>query len=262
MTFSDTDASFACYAANIAQHARIGDAARKRLLIVSTPRSGSTLFCDLLQSSGVLGFPLEYFNLRLLEQMARLRPAPDFVENSHGGTPAVRLKAYVRHLESALSAGGICSVHLHVNNWAYLAARGVDVLQLLRPDTVIGVRRRTRLKQAYSLAMSSKYDYWDSRVADPRPADATVSRTELLKALVQLAEEDAFYDAHIARHVVREFWHEDFVGCQESVVPAVAELMGVVLHPGAAVKSELAPTTSRGVNAACEGFQDWLGVEA
>ena len=49
-----------------------GVAPRVRIAVLSTPRCGSTMFCDGMTQTGALGEPLEYFNPRYIAAFSRV----------------------------------------------------------------------------------------------------------------------------------------------------------------------------------------------
>lgn len=145
-------------------------------LVCATPRSGSTLLCELLSATGVAGRPQEYFeNLYATNQPRQAREYfegvsdPDVVGHlrpTDPGTPE-SAEAFEERLRSALRDGatpnGVWSSKMM---WGYL----LDFLRRLRerPDTAglrpadaldrllpglryVHVRRRDKLAQAISL---------------------------------------------------------------------------------------------------------------
>jgi len=149
-------------------------------------------------------------------------------------------------------------VHMHVPDWCFLEKKGFDPLDM-GFDHILFVKRRSRMRQALSLAMSLKYDYWDSRVIDSRPADARVSRAEVLHALQLLNEWHEYYDSHIASHVTAEFYSEDFLA-DPAMIGDVPVMLGLAPERVEMPPTDLRPATAGTAEAQYREMCDWLGV--
>jgi len=156
-------------------------------IICATPRTGSTLLCDLLASTGVAGDPDSYFMTDLdpawaarwglpartgqseaVYAAARLRAA---IEAGRGPTPIFGLRLMNRHLGDLLALIG--AVHPGVqSDRARLEAAFGRVLY-------IHLARADKLAQAVSLVKAQQTGLWHiapdgsevERLSPPRPPD-------------------------------------------------------------------------------------------
>ena len=163
-------------------------------LLCSTPRTGSTLLCGLLESTGVAGHPASYFR----------RPDEDaFAAQWAIPRPSDGVSSYADFLEAALSAGttdnGVFAARIMWGTLDELVERmgtvfpefAGDDLDLLdhafaRPRFVY-LRRRDVLGQAVSLLRAEQTDVWH---------DADDSEPQQLK-------QDPFYDSERIRSMIR-----------------------------------------------------------
>ena len=282
MKFESTDDMFRSCAARALGSADPHASAVRKVLILSTPRSGSTFFCDALERTGLMGHPLEYLNPRVLSEVCKagrqtrfvgrrlfwfksrlagrrllkVRPDQPSIESSRRAW--VDISEYLKHLQSATSCGGVFSVHIHIPQWRILERKRLDPLAM-GFDDILYVGRRSRLRQALSLAMSIKYDYWDSRVVDTRRAQAAVSRGEVLYALKLLDEWYSHYESRIAPHVAAEFYSEDFLA-DPAMIGDVPVMLGIASERVDIPPSDLRPTTAGTAEAQYREMCDWLGV--
>lgn len=194
----------------------------KKYLVLSTPRTGSTMFCAGLSNAG-MGNPIEWFNELYLLQAQYLL-----------GTPALNIREYV----SALVLGThdyerrVFGVNLHVGHYTALKQRGYDVFDV-GFDRVYYLVRRNKARQAYSQAKSTKTGLW-SRSAEvlagyPEPPEINVSASEWCRALTEITTACEFADAVLRHRIDRTFYFEDLVADAGlgNAIRQVAEDMGL-----------------------------------
>jgi trehalose 2-sulfotransferase len=162
--------------------------ARATYIVAATPRSGSSLLAEGLESTGVAGRPSEVF-------------APDFKSKWEGHLGLPRETPIDRYLPVAMaygtSANGVYGLKIHWDHVIVLARRlGVvgkpgTVLDALYPGTAyVNIVRRDRRAQALSLFRATATQEW-WRFTGAQPADA--SGIELDRDAVVLHE--AWIDA-------------------------------------------------------------------
>ncbi len=200
-------------------------------LVCATPRSGSTLLCELLKETGVAGRPAEYFEARrdtggpphpgdYLHGLARtgagIRDDPTPAE-APPHTSLEGLKSYREHLERTFELGttanGVFASKLMWRQLPELHAlatelpeySGLDTSALLerlfgRP-AYVRVSRRDKVRQAVSLWRALQTRSWrDDAGQQPAERCEPVYRFEGIDHLVRsLAAED-------------RSWHEFFAG--------------------------------------------------
>lgn len=178
-----------------------GEQPRKKVAIISTPRCGSTFFCESLASTGSFGYPAEWMNPRYIN--AYIRTCKPKTAN---------LAEYLRFIaDRTMSPNGIFSVNFHVDQYIYWQKRGIDLLTL-NFDKIYRLQRKDKLAQALSYAKAIATDQW--RSTDHPPEDRPVSRITtamIIGALHQISVWDEFYDSHLARLVHKSYWYEDYL---------------------------------------------------
>lgn len=209
-------------------------AAPRSYVVCATPRSGSTLLCELLKSTGVAGRPEEYFEACL---ETGLPPHPgDYLEGLPRTGAGIRdddtpprapsyssllgLRSYREHLERTLRLGttenGVFSVKLmwrHLPDLQALAAQlpeyaGLELhpllTKLLADPHYVWMTRRDKVRQAVSMWRALQTRTW--RLEHPREGDETASLRysfEGVDHLVRsLAAEDRAWGDHFEAHAI------------------------------------------------------------
>jgi len=179
---------------------------RFKVAIISTPRCGSSLFCDVLANTGEFGWPLEWFNTRYMQAYGQVL-----------GLKQVDFNNYLNWVMARSStANGVFSVNFHVEQYQLLHSKGLDVMKL-GFDRVYYLQRRDKLAQAYSLHRAQVTDQWSSNTqAKPGFKESQVQNSHIIKALFQLAQSDELYEKDLARYIHRAFDYEDFSRLMET----------------------------------------------
>jgi len=183
-------------------------------IICATPRSGSTLLCDLLRRTGAAGRPASYFRRQSIPGYAsRLN-----VENCDDMGGEAFFRAYIDAVMIAARSGcTVSGIRIMWESLGELNSR-LDVLfpglanDAARLEAVFGkiayvhLSRGDKLGQAISLAKASQTGLWHvapdgselERTLPPQPAE--YSRELLQRNMRQLAADDAawrsWFDAH------------------------------------------------------------------
>lgn len=205
---------------------------RVKLLILSTPRSGSSLFCDLLESMVDVGSPLEWLNEEMIRAYGRVM--------NRGQVP---LADYWRFVQAkATSPDGVFSVTVDVRDFVRTLQHGIDPLAE-GFDGVYFVHRRDKLAQAMSLAKAKTSGQWHDSQRPSRMVTADeISNGAILQALQDIAEQEDQYRAAFAGRVRREFCSEDFSTRPELVQTVCNDL-------GLPVKAEGVAAVTNGIQA-------------
>jgi len=177
---------------------------RTRLLILSTPRSGSSLFCDVLNQSGQTGWALEWFHPLLLEAQAELL-----------GTQQLNFSDYFKTLLcKTVSPQGVFSFKLHIDHYQSLKDQGVDFTQF-KFDRVYYIFRQQKLEQAHSFAKALQTRQWRHNYSADKTG-VTVTPEQMLQALYSLNHNEDLYQRDWRGRVDREFFYEDFSQLQQT----------------------------------------------
>jgi trehalose 2-sulfotransferase len=242
-------------------------------VVCATPRSGSTLLCDLLDQTGVAGHPQEYFEaLRhsglprrpheyfdperhadIIERLA-FREMPDGTARAN---PLWRAETYDRYLTWAIDQGttpnGVFGAKLM---WGYLGdfadlLRGIDGMAGLPVPELLarafpGLRyvqmtRRDKVRQAVSLWKAVQTQAWrEDRDAADRPAVEPAFSFGAINYLVRLlTAHDASWDAYFLGlgRAPLKVTYEELASDAEPVVRRVLAHLGMEPPAGFAVEA-------------------------
>jgi trehalose 2-sulfotransferase len=216
-------------------------------LICATPRSGSTLLCELLAATGIAGRPQEYFErLHATNQPRQPREYFEGIDDPSvlellppvkGGVPE-SAEAFEARLQAALLEGttpnGVFAAKLM---WGYLLdflrrlrerpqtadLRPHEAIEALLPNVrYVHVRRRDKVAQAVSLWTAVQTARWreESDEADGPPPEPVYSRAAIAHLVEQLTRQEQawgtwFGAAGVQPEVVV---YEDLVGHRHETV--------------------------------------------
>jgi trehalose 2-sulfotransferase len=258
-------------------------------LVCATPRSGSTLLCDLLAQTGVAGHPQEYFealrhsgvprrpheyfdperHANIIERLA-FRELLDGSE--HRPNPLWEPTSYERYLDWALDQGttpnGVFGAKLM---WGYLGdfadlLRGIEgnaglpvpeLLARVFPDLhYVQITRQDKFRQAISLWKAVQTQAWrDDAEAARRPAVEPTFSFRAINFLVrQLTAHDASWDAYFLGLGIEplKVTYEELADAPDPVVRRVLD------HIGIAVPEPLELSAPAPAVQADERSEEWL----
>jgi LPS sulfotransferase NodH len=221
---------------------------RLSYLVCATPRSGSTLLCDVLASTGVAGRPQEFWEALpgtgLPRQPREYLPGLD--DDAAGvELPPVRtgapLPPFRERLAAAFrdgtTANGVFGAKVM---WGYLqpVLDGLDgEPEAALPDLhYVLVRRRDKLRQAISLWRAIQSQEWSRHhhPCDGAEAPELVYSSAAIDALqAQLAEQEAAWESWLAARPRPPLLldYEDYAEEPQTAVAAVLDHLGIA-HPG------------------------------
>lgn len=183
-------------------------------IICGTPRSGSTLICEMLAASGVAGRPNSYFRPQDVAWWAGQWGVSlaDGIE-----TPAFD-RAYLEAMRKEGSAGtGVLGIRImysslieaerRLNRAAGVAGSAAEALrQAFGPLLYIHLSRQDKLGQAVSLARAEQTGLWHLRAdgsvlegGDVQP-EPRYDGTRIAAVLGELERDDAAWDDYFAEH--------------------------------------------------------------
>jgi trehalose 2-sulfotransferase len=208
-------------------------------LICATPRSGSTLLCGLLESSGVAGHPASYFNRKTLDVYADdwriARPRDGRIDAAF-----VRAALTAGRTSNGVFGGRIMAETLPelIGGLAAASAPGVTDVDLLSARMgrlrFVHLRRRDVVAQAVSWAKSSQTHYWHPGEAvvpggqDPHYDEELIGR---LVATIEGYEADwtAWFAAH--RIAPCEVTYEELAADPPGTAQRVLDHLGLKVPP-------------------------------
>lgn len=224
----------------------------RSVVVLTTPRSGSSWTASLMRGTGVLGECREWFTWLLFEGHARNFPAP-----APARTPEAA-RGFVDAMRAAASTpNGVSAVKVISSMWDALPARMADwgigdgrsaawFGEVFPRPTVLVLRRRDRIAQAISWWRAQRTLEFARFVGDDGPR--TMPEYDLPALVRALAETDGHAEAleravAAARAVegatIVERTYEDMLGEPGEAVRAIAAAAGIALPEGHCFESEL-----------------------
>jgi hypothetical protein len=168
------------------------------LLILSTPRCGSTLFCEALNNSHQLGVADEWLNYEYFATWTLILDRGHF-----------DLQEYINWIaRKTMRNTGVLVLHWHVGQ---VVAMNKDFglgMQSLNFKRVVYLSRRDKIAQAVSLAKATSTNQF--RSYEEAAEVANLSFPAIAKALKNVADFDTFARTHLHQFVDFEWDYEDF----------------------------------------------------
>jgi LPS sulfotransferase NodH len=178
----------------------------KKVLILSTPRSGSTFFCDVLNNSGEIGECAEWFNMRYMAAYAKMNKSTnlDFQE-------------YYNFIsEKTIGDTGIFAVNMHIEQYITMLNNKFDVLSL-NFDLVVYLYRKDKLSQAVSLSIAQITDQWSSSTLAAQDIKGKLNVNHITKALTHLVESEKIYAENLKKSTSMECCYEEFTDLNNTI---------------------------------------------
>ena len=205
------------------------------VLLCSLPRVGSTLFCDLLQSTGVVGYPGEWF----------LYPERDRLWREWG------VKSHDEYLDRVLALGtssnGVFATKLmwgHLGEFLLYARRACDdfasgdltaIERLLPAPRFVWLRRRDVVAQAVSWAKALQTGEWRTGLVGDGEAAYDLAQIDWIVHQIQVwdAAWGRWFQAQgVDPEVV---WYEDLSANPRNAVQRVLAYLKLETPAGAVV---------------------------
>jgi len=206
-----------------------GAPVRRRLLVASTPRTGSTLLCRMLWATGRAAAPKEYLNPVALRDWSWRRAGPlhrrlleaiprDGVPAwaaARARSPAFRRTHLAEVVGARTDASGLFAIKVHAHHarrwWADAGLAEAVVVRLHREDTV---------GQAISWARARATNRWAPHQPD-RPMRDRPDPSAVDRRLAAIAADEAWWDGALADRRVLRLSYEALVDDPEAAVRAV-----------------------------------------
>jgi LPS sulfotransferase NodH len=192
------------------------------LLVLSTPRSGSNLFCDTLSNMCGLGMVEEFINprLKIYQEYCdqyKDRKFEDYSRWVLSQRPGLAGKFACKLLYSQLRL---------IDDWS-------DMPFVMRRP-LIYLYRENAVKQAISLFFAFKQDIWTSRAAhSPKleEGDVEYSYQEILELLERVERHNAMLNRFFCKNEVPVFrvTYEEFLNDREGVVGRAVQFLSATV---------------------------------
>ncbi len=212
----------------------VGISPRTLLLILSTPRSGSTLACNILHQAGICTAH-EYF------QPAQIRPAMMHRWGLAEGDDAGYCATLARY---RTSSSGVLGVNLHSYHLKHFERARLCLPDTIRKVRYIWVSRRDKVAQAVSYEIASQTGQWSSYFNKTRDPDYNCDN--ILRRLRFLQGADRTIRRYLWRRgqFMRPLLYEDIVSDHNLVLKAAGSDARVsrppaILKQGGTVNAEM-----------------------
>ncbi|TMO64188.1 Stf0 family sulfotransferase [Pseudoalteromonas aurantia] len=171
----------------------------QKVAIISIPRSGSSLFCNVLEHTNQFGYPLEWICKGFMEGYQRYFKIPDF-----------NITSYIDYvMRKSVTKNGVFSIHFHVEQYTALLHSGFDIFSL-GFDHIYYVNREDKLEQAYSYAKAQITNQWSSNLKCDTEIEGVLSKSLVFESLNSIVKSEEYYEQYLAENIDRVFHYEDF----------------------------------------------------
>lgn len=170
----------------------------KRIMLLSTPRSGSTFFSTILNEIAHFGSIHEWFNDRYINSYIKLQGIKPNEFNINEYAQLV--------INKTTSSKGCFGVNVHMEQLTKWKERGVDLLSI-GFNLIVFLNRKDKINQAISLATGEKNDVWDGS-SSPK---ITPTNLSILIGLTRIAKQELEYAKEVKHRVKIETTHEELV---------------------------------------------------
>ncbi|MFT6689661.1 MAG: LPS sulfotransferase NodH [Colwellia sp.] len=171
----------------------------RKVLILSTPRSGSTLFCDVLNSTAKIGECREWFNMRYIAAFAKMNK-----------TANINFSDYFNFIsQKTIRNTGIFAVNIHIEQYIAMLNNKIDV-KSLGFDFVVYLYRKDKISQSVSLAIAQISDQWSSSTNAVQDISGKINTKVISNALNHIVESEYIYNENFKSVTDIECSYEDF----------------------------------------------------
>ena len=171
----------------------------KSILILSTPRSGSSLYCDVLSEQNLVGECAEWFNMRYISAYAQLK-----------GIKNINFNEYLNFIKrKTCNNTGVLAVNTHIEQCITLLNNKLDITKF-GFDSVIYLNRKDKIAQAISLTKAQITDKWSSDTKAKHPLPDRTPLTKITNSLLHLVNSHEYYLEHLQSLCDFEYNYEDF----------------------------------------------------
>lgn len=173
---------------------------RKKVAFVSTPRCGSSMFCDILLKTGMVGDPKEWINIRYLNAYAKYLGK------------RLTISQYLDFIfRKTTSSNGIFSINFHVDQYLRMLGNNKFDVFTLNFDKSYYLYRKEKIDQAYSLAKAIITDQWSANAGPVNNAqEIMLGKRAMLESLLLIGEWEEYYHNVMKTRIDREYFYEDF----------------------------------------------------
>lgn len=224
---------------------------RMKVAIISTPRCGSSMFCDVLYNTGNFGEPKEWFNPLYFHIFSQLIKQQKF-----------SYEEYIDFIfRKTTSLNGVFAVNFHVDQYESLLMKHHIDLFDLDFDKIYYLKRRDKLAQAMSLTKAILTRRWHADDKIVKDIPKVIPRESILKQLLFIAKSESFYEHKMQKYADDEFFYEDYACIDTtSVFEKVITDCDITIHDRKWNTSLQKLSDDKGFDE-LQGLKDYLGCK-
>jgi LPS sulfotransferase NodH len=171
----------------------------KKLLILSSQRCGSSLFCNRLNNLNLVGNTLEWFNSPYINAYAKVNNISNVDFN----------KYFDFILKKTVNDTGVFSVNVHIENFKWLLSNKLNILQM-NFDCIVYLERKDKLDQAISLTLAEKTGVWSSNLKATNTLTTPPTNAEITTQLYKIFDFQEYFEQYLQSVTQYHFYYEDF----------------------------------------------------
>ena len=169
----------------------------KALLILCTPRSGSTFFSESLNACGKLGFCDEWFNYDYFDAWAQVTSLP------------FNLQQYIDWVaKKTLRNTGVFTLKCHVGQFVAMNQDHKLGIETMDFTHVVHIYRKDKIAQAVSLVKAAATGKF--RSCDVATGEYQMSRASIAEALANIIKFEQFLASYLKKYIDASVAYEDF----------------------------------------------------
>jgi LPS sulfotransferase NodH len=229
-----------------------------KYLVLSAPRTGSTMLCSALTETQNAGRPLEYFNGKALDAFRAM-------------TGSKSLNAYIDYLlYRRTSPNGVFGMKLHFGQFRDLfgpksRTTGVEFLKLF--DKFILIHRRDKISQAISMFVAQSAGVWNRRTAAQAtdlPELQQRDYEQIAANLVLCLKEESGWRELIATRRLEaiELAYEDMIASPSERFGEVLSFLGIRVDNPQSIRPTTVRLSNDGHQAVRESFLKVIGGQS
>lgn len=180
------------------------DRAEKSLVVLATPRCGSTLFCDVLSRTGLIGLCEEWFNYEYFAAYQKVM-----------GLECFTFRNYFRFVISkTIGDSGVFAIKMHIPQIAAMKRDFDFVYSDMNFDHSVYLYRKDKIAQAVSLVKAIAKNQF--RFDETPTEDQKFDMYDIAKYMTNVISQDKSFNMEMAENTDSKYAYEDFCQLEEN----------------------------------------------
>ena len=182
----------------------------KTIILAAETRSGSNYLCALMEQTGKLGYPKEYFSPHIV------------IDNA-----VTIAEQYAVAISQGKTENGVLAIKLFAHHFDRIHKENFKLSEIFPNRYWLWLRRKDLLAQAISRAIARQTNVWiNNIVTDITPE---YSRDEILRALKYISISDKRWHIFFTRNNISPLllWYEDLLHSPEETIMKISIYTGI-----------------------------------